>query len=77
MACTITDKYANLKDLFYRRARKYIEADYIKGYGEQMISVSHCQTHILLSSYEMKMMYFPRAWVNTGSAIRLAQMYVP
>ena len=39
-----------------------------------MISVAHCQTHILLSSYEMKMMYFPRAWVNTGSAIRLAQM---
>ncbi|KAK7422201.1 hypothetical protein QQX98_001724 [Neonectria punicea] len=74
LACTITDKYANLKDLFYRRARKYVEADYIKGYGEQMISVSHCQTHILLSSYEMKMMYFPRAWVNTGSAIRLAQM---
>ncbi|KAH6895185.1 fungal-specific transcription factor domain-containing protein [Thelonectria olida] len=74
LACTITDKYADLKDLFYRRARKYVEADYIKGYGEHMISVAHCQTHILLSSYEMKMMYFPRAWVNTGSAIRLAQM---
>ncbi|KAH8735470.1 fungal-specific transcription factor domain-containing protein [Ilyonectria robusta] len=74
LACTITDKYADLKDLFYRRARKYVEADYIKGYGEHMISIAHCQTHILLSSYEMKMMYFPRAWVNTGSAIRLAQM---
>ncbi|KAF4998851.1 hypothetical protein FDECE_11694 [Fusarium decemcellulare] len=74
LACTITDKYADLKDLFYRRARKYVEADYVKGYGEHMISIAHCQTHILLSSYEMKMMYFPRAWVNTGSAIRLAQM---
>ncbi|CAM1507286.1 Fc.00g069270.m01.CDS01 [Cosmosporella sp. VM-42] len=74
MACSITDKYSDLKDLFYQRARKYVEADYIKGYGEHMISVAHCQTHILLASYEMKMMYFPRAWVNTGSAIRLAQM---
>ncbi|KAF5018592.1 hypothetical protein F66182_9421 [Fusarium sp. NRRL 66182] len=74
LACTITDKYADLKDLFYRRARKYVEADYIKGYGEHMISIAHCQTHILLASYEMKMMYFPRAWINTGSAIRLAQM---
>lgn len=76
LACTITDKYADLKDLFYRRARKYVEADYIKGYGEHMISIAHCQTHTLLASYEMKMMYFPRAWINTGSAIRLAQMCV-
>lgn len=76
LACTITDKYADLKDLFYRRARKYVEADYVKGYGEHMISIAHCQTHTLLASYEMKMMYFPRAWINTGSAIRLAQMYV-
>ncbi|KAM0215888.1 hypothetical protein ACHAPQ_002938 [Fusarium lateritium] len=74
LACTITDKFADLKDLFYRRARKYVEADYIKGYGEHMISIAHCQTHTLLASYEMKMMYFPRAWINTGSAIRLAQM---
>ena len=75
LACSITDKYSDLKDLFYQRARKYVEADYIKGYGEHMISVAHCQAHILLSCYEMRMMYFPRAWINTGSAIRLAQMY--
>ncbi|KJZ79124.1 hypothetical protein HIM_01275 [Hirsutella minnesotensis 3608] len=74
MACSIADKYADLKDLFYQRARKYVEADYVKGYGEHMISVAHCQTHILLACYEMKMMYFPRAWVNTGSAVRLCQM---
>ncbi|PNY24060.1 transcriptional regulatory protein, partial [Tolypocladium capitatum] len=74
LACSITDKYSDLKDLFYQRARKYVEADYIKGFGEHVISVAHCQTHILLACYEMKMMYFPRAWINTGSAVRLAQM---
>ncbi|TWU75412.1 hypothetical protein ED733_003186 [Metarhizium rileyi] len=74
LACSITDKYADLKDLFYQRARKYVEADYVKGYGEHMISVAHCQAHTLLAAYEMKMMYFPRAWINTGSAVRLAQM---
>lgn len=74
MACSIADKFQDIKDLFYHRARKYLEADYVKGYGEHMISVAHCQTHILLSNYEMKMMFFPRAWVNTGSAVRLAQM---
>ncbi|OIW34970.1 hypothetical protein CONLIGDRAFT_675914 [Coniochaeta ligniaria NRRL 30616] len=73
-ACSVTDKYVDLKDLFYQRARKYVELDYVKGYGEHMISISHAQTHVLLAAYEFKMMYFPRAWMSTGSAIRLCQM---
>ncbi|OLN92888.1 putative transcriptional regulatory protein C530.05-like protein 13 [Colletotrichum chlorophyti] len=73
-ACSITEKYIDLKDLFYQRARKYMEADSIKGYGEHMISVAHAQTHVLLASYEFKLMYFPRAWMSTGSAVRLCQM---
>lgn len=74
LACSVTDKYQDLKDHFYRRARKYVEQDYLKGHGEQLISVAHAQTHIMLSSYEFKMMYFPRAWMSTGSAVRLCQM---
>ncbi|GAP92405.2 putative fungal specific transcription factor [Rosellinia necatrix] len=74
LACSITDKYKSLKDLFYQRARKYVEADAIKGYGEHSITIAHCQTHVLLASYEFKMMYFPRAWMNTGAAVRLGQM---
>ncbi|EHK40602.1 hypothetical protein TRIATDRAFT_148646 [Trichoderma atroviride IMI 206040] len=46
LSCSISEKYSDLKDLFYQRAR----------------------------NYEIKMMYFPRAWINTGSAVRLAQM---
>lgn len=74
LACSVTDKYASMTELFYQRARKYVEADYIKGYGEHMLSVAHTQTHVLIASYEFKMMYFPRAWMSTGSAVRLAQM---
>ncbi|KAI0100662.1 fungal-specific transcription factor [Nemania sp. FL0031] len=74
LACSITDKYKDLKDLFYQRARKYVEGDAIKGYGEHSITIAHCQTHVLLASYEFKMMYFPRAWMNTGAAVRLSQM---
>ena len=74
LACSVTDKYQDLKDLFYQRSRKYVEVDYIKGFGEHIISVSHVQTHVLLASYEFKMMYFPRAWISTGSAVRLCQM---
>ncbi|KAK5651768.1 hypothetical protein OQA88_11730 [Cercophora sp. LCS_1] len=74
LACSVTEKYLDLKDLFYQRARKYVESDYIRGYGEHMISVAHAQTHVLLASYEFKWMYFPRAWMSTGSAVRLCQM---
>ncbi|KAI1075058.1 fungal-specific transcription factor [Whalleya microplaca] len=73
-ACAVTEKYMDMKDLFYQRARKYMEADYIKGYGEHMISVAHAQTHVLLAAFEFKMMYFPRAWMSTGCAVRLCQM---
>ncbi|CAK7564790.1 MAG: hypothetical protein SEPTF4163_002691 [Sporothrix epigloea] len=68
------DKYSDLADLFYQRSRKYVEIDCMKGFGEHMISVAHCQTHVILASYEFKTMYFPRAYMSTGQAIRLAQM---
>lgn len=74
LACSVTDKFMDLKDHFYQRSRKYVEQDYLKGHGEHLISVGHAQTHILLSTYEFKMMYFPRAWMSTGSGIRLCQM---
>lgn len=74
LACSVTDKFSEMKDLFYQRARKYVEEDYIKGYGEHMLSVAHAQTHVLLAQYEFKMMFFPRAWMNTGQAVRLCQM---
>lgn len=74
LACSVTEKYSGLKDLFYQRARKYVESDYVKGFGEHMMSISHAQTHVLLASYEFKMMYFPRAWMSTGAAVRLCQM---
>ncbi|PQE11195.1 fungal specific transcription factor protein [Rutstroemia sp. NJR-2017a BVV2] len=73
-AASVSDKYTDLKEHFYQRARKYIELDTLKGYGEHMISVAHAQAHTLLASYEFKMMYFPRAWMSTGAAIRLCQI---
>ncbi|KAI3400324.1 hypothetical protein diail_3705 [Diaporthe ilicicola] len=74
LACSVADQFADLRDLFYQRARKYVEADYVKGFGEHLISVAHAQTHVLLAEYEFKMMYFPRAWMSTGAAVRLCQM---
>lgn len=74
LAASVTEKFMDLRDHFYQRARKYVESDYMRGHGEHMISIAHAQTHIILAQYEFKMMYFPRAWMSTGSAIRLCQM---
>ncbi|KAH0556350.1 hypothetical protein GP486_005727 [Trichoglossum hirsutum] len=74
LAASVEEKYFNLQSHFYQRARKYLEETEMKGHGESMISVAHAQTWILIATYEFKLMYFPRAWMSTGRAIRLAQM---
>ncbi|KAL2885941.1 fungal specific transcription factor [Ceratocystis lukuohia] len=74
LASCVSEKYYATKDIFYQRARKYAELDYLKGFGEHIISIAHAQAHVLIASYEFKMMHFPRAWMSTGSAVRLCQM---
>jgi hypothetical protein len=76
LAASVTDKYMDLVDHFYQRSRRYLETDYMKGFGEQVITVGHAQAHALLAAFEFKMMFFPRAWMSVGSAIRLCQMSV-
>ncbi|KAH0544945.1 hypothetical protein FGG08_000871 [Glutinoglossum americanum] len=74
LAASVEERYFNLQSHFYQRARKYLEETEMKGHGESMISVAYSQTWILIATYEFKLMYFPRAWMSTGRAIRLAQM---
>lgn len=74
LAASVSNKYSFLQEHFYQRARKYAEIDEMKGHGEHMITVAHCQCWSLIALYEFKMMYFPRAWISTGRASRLALM---
>lgn len=73
-AASVSEKYYNHQEIFYRRARKYAESDEMKGQGEAFVSVGHAQCWAILASYEFKMMYFPRAWMSAGRAVRLCQM---
>ncbi|KAK5168028.1 uncharacterized protein LTR77_006595 [Saxophila tyrrhenica] len=73
-AAAVSDKYENLQEHFYQRARKYIQQDEMKGHGESMITIAHCQTWTLIATYEFKLMYFPRAWMSAGRACRMTQM---
>ena len=73
-AASVSDKYYDSHNHFYQRARKYSEMDEMKGFGENIITLAHCQTWILIGSYEFRMIYFPRAWLSVGKACRLALM---
>ena len=74
LAASVSDKYYNHQEIFYRRARKYAENDEMKGQGESFVTVAHTQAWILLATYEFKLMLFPRAWASAGRGIRLAMM---
>lgn len=74
LAASVTDKYSSLAEHFYRRARKYVEADEMKGHGEATLTIAQAQCWSLIANYEFKLMYFPKAWMSTGRATRLAQM---
>lgn len=74
LAASVTDRYLDLHNHFYQRARKYAQMDEMKGHGEGCMTIAHAQTWTIISFYEYKMMYFPRAWMSTGRSIRMSQM---
>ncbi|KAL1857266.1 hypothetical protein Plec18170_003385 [Paecilomyces lecythidis] len=73
-AASVSSKYSFLQEHFYQRARKYAEADEMKGQGEAITTVAYSQTWTLIAAYEFKMLYFPRAWTSAGKASRIALM---
>ncbi|KAI9696580.1 MAG: hypothetical protein M1836_005599 [Candelina mexicana] len=74
LASSVSEKYSNLQEHFYLLARKYAMADEMRGMGEGTITTGHAQSWILICTHEFRQMYFPRAWLSTGRAVRLAQM---
>lgn len=74
LAASVSDKYEALQQHFYQRARKYAQIDEMRGHGESTITLGHCQAWALICTYEFKQMYFPRAWMSAGRAVRLSQM---
>lgn len=74
LVASITPEYSDYTDMFYRRARKYVELDEMKGHGESFVTVGHAQCWALIASFEFRMMYFPRAWMSVGRTSRLVQM---
>lgn len=74
LGASSSPKHAGMVDTLYRRARHYLERDEMHGVGERMINIATVQAWQIVSHYEFKMMYFPRAWLSTGRTSRLALM---
>ncbi|KAF3909850.1 hypothetical protein ABW21_db0204968 [Orbilia brochopaga] len=75
LAASVSDVYSSLQTVFYRRARKYAEEAEMRGHGENIVNVAYAQMWVLIATYEYKLMYFPRAWMSSGRAARLCQMF--
>lgn len=73
-ACAMVPRYRSSADQFYQKSRKYLEQDEMKGHGESFISMAHAQAWVMISTYEFKSMYFPRAWMSCGRATRMCQL---
>ncbi|KAK9453479.1 fungal-specific transcription factor domain-containing protein [Dipodascopsis uninucleata] len=67
-------KYRELANVYYVRARKYLEVEQISGHGERVSRLAFPQAWALVTYYEYYTMFFPRAWISCGIATRLAYM---
>ncbi|KAH7041074.1 uncharacterized protein B0I36DRAFT_19008 [Microdochium trichocladiopsis] len=67
-------KYHKYHDVFYHRARQYLEADEMKGHGEHFITLAHAQAWCLVATDEAKSMLFMRAAMSCARATQLSYM---
>ncbi|PHH72878.1 hypothetical protein CDD83_4859 [Cordyceps sp. RAO-2017] len=74
MTAVTQSKYNEFADVFYQRARRYAEADEMRGHGEHFITLAHAQTWALVAGYEAKCMLFTRASMSSAKCVRLVQM---
>ncbi|KAK0710888.1 fungal-specific transcription factor domain-containing protein [Lasiosphaeris hirsuta] len=74
MASNGHDTYGIYHDVFYQRARQYLEADELKGHGEFFLTISHAQAWALMASNEARNLQFTRAAMSSARCVRLVEM---
>ncbi|KAH8879110.1 hypothetical protein GQ53DRAFT_47155 [Thozetella sp. PMI_491] len=74
MAANGHEKYQAYHDVFYSRARQYLESDELKGHGEHFLTVAHAQAWGLVATDEARCMLFTRASMSCARVVRLVQM---
>lgn len=71
LAASTSESYRSVQDIFYKRGRKYVELDEMKGFGEHVCTVAHIQTWSLLHLYESFNMYLVRSFLSERKAAAL------
>ncbi|KAK4190125.1 transcriptional activator protein acu-15 [Podospora australis] len=74
MAALDHPKYGRYHDVFYKRARQYLEADELRGYGEHFITIAHAQTWAMIASDEARRLLFTRGAMSSARCVRLVGM---
>lgn len=74
LAAQYHQKYSEYAEVFYARARQYLDADEMRGSGEHFITLQHAQAYAIVATYEAKRMLFTRSAMTSAKCIRLVQM---
>ncbi|KAK9321002.1 fungal-specific transcription factor domain-containing protein [Lipomyces orientalis] len=74
IAASASPKYRQYANVFYTRARKYLEQLQMRSHGENIMNITYTQAWIFVSQFEFKMLLLPRAWISAGIACRSAIM---
>ncbi|KAK0718392.1 fungal-specific transcription factor domain-containing protein [Lasiosphaeria miniovina] len=67
-------KYNRYRDIFYQRARQYLQTDELKGDGECFITVGHAQAWAIVAAFESRRMNYTRAAMSSARCVRLVEM---
>ena len=67
-------EHVNLRWSCYQKARSFMELTELEADDAKFMSIEALQASLLIALFELKCMFFARAWVSLGRAIRLAQM---
>ncbi|KAF4434239.1 Citrinin biosynthesis transcriptional activator ctnR [Colletotrichum fructicola] len=74
LGADITKTHRKLAIPFYQRARAYMQADEMRGDGQQFTSVAHAQAWSLIANFEAQQLFFAQSSMSLCKAIRIAQM---
>ncbi|KAL8729265.1 MAG: hypothetical protein Q9166_004886 [cf. Caloplaca sp. 2 TL-2023] len=71
----LPEKYVQWEEHCYQSARHHLEKLETEDAVGTFMPIDALQAVILIALYEFKQMYFARAWMTIGKAMRLAQMF--
>ncbi len=77
MAAQGHEEYDEYYEVFYLRARHYLEEDETRGDGDQSLTIQHAQAWCLVATSEARSLLLTRASMSCARLVRLVMMLEP